>query len=294
MTLWEMPSEDGERLCRQTVDGQLDRVAAGRGGLRVPRPEGLMNPARGHFHFTPEVFLQIEGHSEFRCPKETFLLKAGEIGVLPVGLPHREAPRPRQGPWMNMVVMLSPTTVSWHLAGLRKPGEICGVPDRTVQTTAALRLIAYLTDLVEVSHSKSAARRPAANGLLLAFLARLRDIMDGDVPSPRSKESCKVLQCRHHVQKNLADPQLNVQFLARCLQCSSDYLSHVFRKEAGLPLIGFIQQQRVSQARGLLESTSMSIKEVAQAVGYEDPGYFIRVFKRIAGQTPRVYRDRSR
>jgi len=292
MTLWEMPSEDRERLCRQTVDAQLARVTAGHGALRVPAPEGLMNPAHGSFHFTPEVFLQIEGSTEFRCPKETFLLKAGEIGVLPVGLPHREAPRPRVGPWMNLVVMLSPTTVSWHLAGLRKPGDLRGEPGRTVQTTGALRLIAYLTDLVEVTHAKSAARKPAATGLLLAFLARFRDIMDGNAPSPRSKESYKVLQCRHYVQKNLADPKLNVQFLAGCLQCSSDYLSHLFRCEAGVPLIGFIQQQRVSQARGLLDSTSMSVKEVGRAVGYEDPGYFIRVFKRIAGQTPRAYRAR--
>jgi AraC family transcriptional regulator of arabinose operon len=162
-----------------------------------------------------------------------------------------------------------------------------------VPTAAALRLIAYLTDLVEVTHGKSAARKAAANGLLLAFLARLRDLMDGDIPAPRSRESYKVLQCRHYVLKNLANPQLNVQFLARCLQCSSNYLSHLFYRQAGISLIGFIQQQRVSQARGLLVSTSMSVKELGRAVGYEDPGYFIRVFKRIVGQTSRAYRDRD-
>lgn len=51
---------------------------------------------------------------------------------------------------------------------------------------------------------------------------------------------------------------------------------------------------RVERAKAYLSAASVSVKEVAVLVGFRDPAYFARVFKRFAGTSPAEYRDGSR
>ena len=51
-------------------------------------------------------------------------------------------------------------------------------------------------------------------------------------------------------------------------------------------------KKRKQKAKEMLASPSASIKEVCMAVGYSDPNYFSRIFKKVTGKTPTEYRDR--
>ena len=63
-----------------------------------------------------------------------------------------------------------------------------------------------------------------------------------------------------------------------------------FRKATGLTPITYVQNLRVAAARHHLETNSTPVDEISVIVGYEDPSFFRRVFKRITGMTPRDYR----
>lgn len=65
-----------------------------------------------------------------------------------------------------------------------------------------------------------------------------------------------------------------------------------FQKATGLTPIEYVQHLRVGKARELLESSDLSIEELAWHVGYEDTGAFRRVFQRILGLSPGEYRRR--
>ena len=52
-----------------------------------------------------------------------------------------------------------------------------------------------------------------------------------------------------------------------------------------------IIEYRIDRARELLSSTASSVADIAREVGYADPKYFMRVFKRRTGLTPGQYRD---
>jgi len=65
-----------------------------------------------------------------------------------------------------------------------------------------------------------------------------------------------------------------------------------FQKSTGLTPIEYVQHLRVGKARALLESSDLSIDELAWRVGYEDTGAFRRVFQRILGLSPGEYRRR--
>ena len=67
-------------------------------------------------------------------------------------------------------------------------------------------------------------------------------------------------------------------------------LKRRFKAATGLTLIEQVQNLRVEEAKGLLESEKRAVDEISAEVGYEDPAFFRRLFKRRTGLTPSQYR----
>jgi transcriptional regulator GlxA family with amidase domain len=67
-------------------------------------------------------------------------------------------------------------------------------------------------------------------------------------------------------------------------------LKRRFRAATGSTLIDYLQNLRVEEAKHLLESAPLPVDEISVAVGYEDPSFFRRLFKRCTGLTPSQYR----
>jgi transcriptional regulator GlxA family with amidase domain len=92
------------------------------------------------------------------------------------------------------------------------------------------------------------------------------------------------------VLRYMCSTALNVAWLAERLGCSADHLSHAFRKETGRRLNGFINEERIKLGCYLLQSSTLSIAEVALSCGYADQDYFARVFRKTTGRAPREHR----
>lgn len=71
------------------------------------------------------------------------------------------------------------------------------------------------------------------------------------------------------------------------------YLSQLFKKEMNMKFIDYITDVRIKKALVLLETTSLTVNEVAEAVGYKDTRYFREIFVKHMGQTPSQYRSRK-
>lgn len=65
-----------------------------------------------------------------------------------------------------------------------------------------------------------------------------------------------------------------------------------FKAGTGFTPLDYVQSLRIEEAKQMLESEAMHTDNVAAAVGYEDPAFFRRLFKRITGVTPSRYRQR--
>lgn len=83
---------------------------------------------------------------------------------------------------------------------------------------------------------------------------------------------------------------IKVADLARLVAMNVDYLSTVFGKKTGLTPIAYLQTIRMEQAKRLLLHTRLSVEEIAFQTGFADDAYFIKVFKRMVGQTPSAFR----
>lgn len=71
-------------------------------------------------------------------------------------------------------------------------------------------------------------------------------------------------------------------------------LKRRFKVATGYTPVGYVQTLRIEEAKQMLETEGASIEDIAVAVGYEDPTFFRKLFKRLAGVTPAQYRQRTR
>lgn len=70
---------------------------------------------------------------------------------------------------------------------------------------------------------------------------------------------------------------------------SKSYFSHTFRKRMGVSPVQYLNTQRIEKAKEFLLSNSMSISTIARLVGFDDPLYFSRVFKKHTGIAPQMF-----
>ena len=80
--------------------------------------------------------------------------------------------------------------------------------------------------------------------------------------------------------------------LASQLHCNADYLGRVYRQTFELTITEAIHRQRVLSAEKMLISDSCSLSEVAQRSGFQDVGYFRKVFRKTMGLTPAAWKRR--
>ena len=83
---------------------------------------------------------------------------------------------------------------------------------------------------------------------------------------------------------------LQVATLAAMANVSPSHFFALFKKRTGCPPMDYFTRLRMRQAGRLLDSTPASVKEVAAALGYDDPFYFSRVFKSVHHVPPSRYR----
>jgi two-component system response regulator YesN len=81
--------------------------------------------------------------------------------------------------------------------------------------------------------------------------------------------------------------------LAASLSINERYLTRCFRDETGLTPFAYLTRYRLKQARDLLDTTTLSITEIAQITGFADSSHFSRTFQKEVGVAPRVYRSRA-
>lgn len=102
-----------------------------------------------------------------------------------------------------------------------------------------------------------------------------------------------VLNTIAYIQENLS-ATLHLEDLAKRCYVSRSTLTDVFRKEVGISLGKYIDDQLIASAQRQLCQSSASIGQISNSLGYSNQCYFSRRFKQICGMTPQVYRARNK
>ncbi|GMK39281.1 hypothetical protein PCCS19_23350 [Paenibacillus sp. CCS19] len=105
--------------------------------------------------------------------------------------------------------------------------------------------------------------------------------------------STVVAKIRQYVRSRIGE-EITREELAAHVYLNPAYLSRMFKKETGLSLSDAIIQERIQEARRMLEETEYKISDIAEKVGYASLGSFSNLFKRVVGVTPQQYRAKKR
>ncbi len=139
----------------------------------------------------------------------------------------------------------------------------------------------------------------ARSRVLTILLLILRDaLLKGQVGEAESQSATEASyakqyqtltdRAKKYLRANLAQV-ITLEQVATHLKVSPYHLSHVFSQESDFSMFSHLTMLRMEKAKILLASQKQNISEIAYNVGYVDPNYFSKAFKKYAGTSPRDY-----
>ena len=100
------------------------------------------------------------------------------------------------------------------------------------------------------------------------------------------------LACEY-IDKNYQE-DINLNKISNYVSLSKNYFCTIFKKETGITIWDYLIRIRMEEAKKMLLETEQKTYEISELVGYDDPSYFGRLFKKYTGFTPIEFRDSSR
>lgn len=100
------------------------------------------------------------------------------------------------------------------------------------------------------------------------------------------------LACEY-IEKNFQE-NINLNKISNYVSLSKNYFCNIFKKETGITIWDYLIRIRMEEAKRMLLETEQKTYEISEKVGYDDPSYFGRLFKKYTGFTPMEFRESSR
>ncbi len=123
----------------------------------------------------------------------------------------------------------------------------------------------------------------ACTGRLEQIITDMRESREMEINSLSAK-------VKKYIIENF-NRDISMDDAAKETNLSYHYFSKFFKDSTGKSFVEYLTELRVAKSRELLRETNDSIKEICYKIGYSDPNYYCKIFKRVTGRTPTEYRD---
>ncbi|MFA7369210.1 MAG: AraC family transcriptional regulator [Kiritimatiellales bacterium] len=273
-----------------------------RGALRLLEPHRLMKAlrvtdigwypsARNHFRERPQgaeqhiLILCVDGSGWVKSGPRRETVSAGQAVLIPAGVPHAYGASPRT-PWSIHWVHFDGADTSFYLQMAPAAGFCVPVDSRCADAMVPVFQRCYETlaggyadrNLIYLSHA------------LRDLLGLLYYNNPAYSPDERAGAGRDLGNIMTFMAERIGQP-LRVSEMARHVGMSAAHFASSFRRQTGMAPGEYFIHLRLRQACWLLDTTSLSIREVGFKVGYDDPYYFSRAFSNLMGLSPRRYRN---
>lgn len=278
-----MDGFDDQRLC--VVPQPAVQAAAQRAVTRrlVVTDAGYFPEARGHLRTRPAgggeaiLMLCVAGEGWVEVAGERVAVRTSTCVLIPASTPHSYGSSVER-PW----------TIWWcHLRGtdLKDVTTVLGSEHVAPISLRSLdRVTAQFDELIAtLEQGQTPAHLLAATGIAWHLVAQIA--VDRVLP----ETGTPVERAMRYLGDRI-DSSVQVSDLAALVNLSPSHLSALFRRTTGGGVTAYHISLKMARARALLDTTTLTIGEVAALVGYTDPLYFSRQFRRLHGLNPTTYR----
>lgn len=248
----------------------------------------------GHIATGPDHRIErqdVPGHEFLFCMKgegvvtvrgKAHQVRSGEMAWLPVREPHAHRPM-REDPWEILWLRVD----SANLARLMSVLSVHSDPVFHFSEPEAVRdLILDLLDQLDTSSLTIQAACDRHVSTLVEALVEAREnrLLEPEVATHKGLGE---LMPQIHAHYN---EHWDIDKLASACRVSKAQLFRLFQTAFGKTPLAWLRDYRMAQAKRLLVETDDPVSSVAMAVGYPDPLYFSREFRKHAGLSPRAFR----
>jgi len=265
------------------------------------KPAEMSTPFR-HWdtHACCELALVSEGEARLATRTEVFNLRPGRLILIDPGLEHYESPGEPPGSYVLFWCQVEDTVARLYKTTYSPPTTWRSGPSLELGGRTGLENIvgAIATEL----ENRDWGWPRSAHALLVYLTCILtRRLRRGSVFRLRAHESptisadprtWRIIQAAlQFCDANYRRP-LRLTDVAAAVGYSPSHLSRLISTHLGHSLSDHIRALRMTAGKHLLESSDLSISEIARSLGYADPSHFSHAFTRATGLPPRAYRRR--
>ena len=112
-----------------------------------------------------------------------------------------------------------------------------------------------------------------------------QNLSDEQQEGDEQQEEFRIYIVRHYME------DIAVKDIAGYFGYSEAYFCKRFKQYFGHSFVSYLTDYRMQRAEELMRTSTLSIKEIGKSVGYPDPNYFTKVFRRVRGVSPSGFRD---
>lgn len=311
---------DGAEAVKLIRDTDPDVVIS---DIKMPEMDGL-ELARYLYEHCPEThMILMSGHSEFQYAQQALRYRVTDYILKPITrqkiqqLNEQLTAFSQELTQKDQIRKLAyDDTLKEQILQVLRNGDIPALQELLVSPTVmqalqndtdhtlGIQLLNYLfqyqdeisrekTSLSELKHKEMTDYRKLPTSQdRIAYLSRRYNALMEYVQNQKTEYDRPIITtCLQIIDQNYSDPAFNISSLADSLHLSLPYLSTVFKQTTGQNISNYLAQKKLAQAKELLCDISVSIREVSQKSGYEDPRHFAKLFKKHTGMTPSEYRN---
>lgn len=251
-------------------------------------------PRTAHSHGNElEIFYVQTGTGEIILDGKAYTIRAGDIVGVNSGVVHDDG---KSYELRTLVFSISDVEIPY----MEKNHIVPPAHSPIIRSSDDTRFVSELLECIESDVRLKGFRQSSIIMSLLRILIYKVALMfqetdmENDAADRKSMYAyIEVLKIRNYIDEHYSE-DLSLEDLAREATLSPTYASRIFKKYMGVSPIQYLKRRRIGEAESLLISTDESITNIAIKCGYGSANNFNRVFLKLLGISPSVYRKNHR
>ncbi len=219
-----------------------------------------------------DITVCLEGKMNYYLNGERIELHAGDAIVFPKGSTRMRARSETPVSYASFNVIV-PSDTHIEISGL-----VVGAADNK---------LAYLIELFSSEWISTTPRRPDKCAALFTYI--YNSLLD----SRNVDENLHVKQIKHYIKENISK-EICLTTLSELLHFAPQYICYLFKKNTGMTITEYINQERVKKAKQLILSTDSPLYTISELCGFTNYNYFSNTFRKITGTGPAGYRKHTK
>lgn len=240
-----------------------------------------------------ELSFVTSGSVDYLIENNNYTLRKGQVLISNPGIYHKELINPNTN---CRELHLGLTNIN-IFSNYKK--NFIDIEDKNVLTLNTYRneILKTCNEIVEEQKTHKQTSPFMLKSLVMKLLVLLHREINEETPnldsqefSFKSREKKTIVETITKYLNENYTQDISLYTLSRNMYLSPVYISKIFKEIMGDSPINYLIQIRLSKARLLLKDTDFSIKTISKMVGYDDPYYFSKLFKKYYGLSPNKVR----